>query len=168
MQYQVYNVTSLLQHGNNAVGVVLGSGWYRGYLAWSENKDIYGKKLGLLFQLDIIYADGSTETVISDDSWKSSTGSIVAAEIYHGETIDARNEKAGWSTAAYDDSGWSGVTIGNYNNDILVAGYSQPVKKHETFKALRVLTTPKGEKVIDFGQNLVGWVVIKANGNAGR
>jgi len=168
LQYQVYNVTGLLQPGNNAVGVVLGSGWYRGYLAWSENKDIYGKKLGLLFQLDITYADGSTESVISDDSWKSSTGSIVAAELYHGETIDARNEKTGWSTAAYDDSGWSGVTIGNYNNDILVAGYSQPVKKHETFKALRVLTTPKGEKVIDFGQNLVGWVVVKANGNAGN
>jgi len=168
LQYQVYNVTGLLQPGNNAVGVVLGSGWYRGYLAWSDNKDIYGKKLGLLFQLDITYADGSTESVISDDSWKSSTGSIVAAELYHGETIDARNEKTGWSTAAYDDSGWSGVTIGNYNNDILVAGYSQPVKKHETFKALRVLTTPKGEKVIDFGQNLVGWVVVKANGNAGN
>ena len=167
LQYQVYNVIDLLQPGKNAVGVVLGSGWYRGNLAWGGNKDLYGKKLGLLFQLEITYSDGSSETVVSDGTWKSSTGSIVSSEIYHGETIDARNERNGWSTPSYDDKGWSGVVTANYNNDILIAEYNQPVRKHETFRAVRLLTTPKGEKVIDFGQNLVGWVVVKANGNAG-
>lgn len=167
LQYQVYNVTDLLKQGSNAVGVVVGSGWYRSHLAWSDNKDLYGKTLGILFQLDITYADGSTELVVSDDSWKSSTGSIVFAEIYDGETIDAQKEKNGWSTAGYDDSGWSDVKVVDFKNDNLLAEYSQPVKKHETFKALRVLTTPKGEKVIDFGQNLVGWVIVKAKGNAG-
>jgi alpha-L-rhamnosidase len=167
LQYQVYNVTDLLQQGNNAAGVVLGSGWYRSHLAWSDNKDLYGKTLGILFQLDITYADGSTESVVSDDSWKSSTGGIIFAEIYDGETIDAQKEKNGWSTAGYDDSGWSGVKLADFKNDNLLAEYSQPVRKHETFKALRVMTTPKGEKVIDFGQNLVGWVVVKAKGNAG-
>ena len=167
LQYQVYNVTDLLQQGENVVGVVLGSGWYRGNLAWGGNKDIYGNKLGLLFQLDISYSDGSSESVISNESWKSSTGSIISSEIYHGETIDARNEKSGWSTKSYSDQGWSGVTVGNYNNNILIAEYNQPVRKHETFKAVRLLTTPKGEKVIDFGQNVVGWVMVKANGNAG-
>ncbi|MGC4038300.1 MAG: glycoside hydrolase family 78 protein [Chitinophagaceae bacterium] len=167
LQYQVYDVTTLLQQGNNAVGVVLGSGWYRGHLAWENNKDLYGKKLGLLFQLDIAYTDGSTESVISDNSWKSSEGSITYAEIYDGETIDARKEKTGWSTASFDDKDWSAVTTVDFKNDNLLAEYNQPVKKHEVFKALRVLTTPKGEKVIDFGQNLVGWVIVKVNGNAG-
>ncbi len=167
LQYQVYDVTNLVATGNNAIGVVAGNGWYRGFLAWGGNKDIYGKKTGVLFQLDINYSDGTTATIISDESWKSSTGSIRYSEIYHGETIDAREEKAGWSTAGYNDGSWSGVKTQNYSNDILVATYNEPVKKHETFKALKIFTTPKGEKVIDFGQNLVGWVIVKANGNAG-
>ena len=167
LQYQVYDVTNLLANGNNAIGVVVGTGWYRGYLAWAGNKDIYGKKAGVLFQLDITYADGTTTTIVSDESWKSSTGSIRYSEIYHGETIDAREEKAGWSTANYNDAAWSGVKVENYPSDILLATYNEPVKKHETFKPVKIFTTPKGEKVIDFGQNLVGWVIVKANGNAG-
>ncbi len=167
LQYQVYDVTNLLANGNNAIGVMVGTGWYRGFLAWAGNKDIYGKKAGVLFQLDINYTDGTTATIVSDESWKSSTGSIRYAEIYHGETIDAREEKTGWSTANYNDAAWSGVRVENYPNDILLATYNEPVKKHESFKPVKVFTTPKGEKVIDFGQNLVGWVIVKATGNAG-
>jgi alpha-L-rhamnosidase len=167
LQYQVYDVTNLVTNGNNAIGVITGNGWYRGFLAWGGNKDIYGKKTGILFQLDINYSDGTTATIVSDESWKSLTGSIRFSEIYHGETIDAREEKAGWSTASYNDGNWSGVKTQTYQNDILLATYNEPVKKHETFKALKIFTTPKGEKVIDFGQNLVGWVIVKANGNAG-
>ena len=168
LQYQVYDVKDLLTSGNNAIGVVTGNGWYRGFIAWAGNKDSYGKKTGLLFQLDISYSDGSTSSIISDGSWKSSTGSIRYSEIYHGETIDAREEKAGWATANYNDANWSGVKVQNYPNDNLLATYNEPVKKHETFKPLKIFTTPKGEKVIDFGQNLVGWVIVKAKGNAGE
>src|SRR6187399_1801283 len=167
LQYQVYDVTNLLTPGSNAIGVITGNGWYRGFLAWGGNKDIYGKKTGVLFQLDINYSDGTTATIVSDESWRSSTGSIRFAEIYHGETIDAREEKAGWSTANYNDANWSGVKVQAYPNDNLLATYNEPVKKHETFKPLKIFTTPKGEKVIDFGQNLVGWVIVKANGKTG-
>src|SRR5688572_11765853 len=167
LQYQVYDVTSLLSSGNNAIGIIAGNGWYRGFLAWGGNKDIYGKKTGILFQLDITYSDGTSASVISDGSWKSSTGSIRYSEIYHGETIDAREEKTGWSTAAYNDANWPGVKAQNYPNDILLATYNEPVKKQETFNPLKIFTTPKGEKVIDFGQNLVGWVIVKAKGSAG-
>jgi alpha-L-rhamnosidase len=167
LQYQVYDVTNLLSQGNNAIGVAVGNGWYRGYLAWQNNKNVYGKTLGLLFQLQINYSDGSTETIVSDDSWKSSTGGITYSEIYHGETFDARAVKSGWSLAGYDDAGWSGVKVTDYNNDNLLATYNEPVKKQETFKPVKIITTPAGEKVIDFGQNLVGWVMVKAKGNAG-
>ena len=167
LQYQAYDVTDLLKQGSNAVGVVLGNGWYRGNLAWDGKKDIWGKDLALLFQLNISYEDGSKATVISDGSWKSSTGSIVSAEIYHGETIDARKEKTGWNLAGYNDANWSGVNVKDHNNSNLVATENEPIKKQEIFTAKKILTTPKGEKVIDFGQNLVGWVVVKVKGNAG-
>jgi alpha-L-rhamnosidase len=167
LQYQVYDVTSLISTGNNAIGIMAGNGWYRGYLAWENNKNIYGKYLGVLFQLNITYTDGTTETVLSDESWKSSTGAISYAEIYHGETIDARLEKAGWSTAGYNDADWSPVKVADYANNNLLATYNEPIKKQEVFKPVKIITTPKGEKVIDFGQNLVGWVTVKAKGNAG-
>lgn len=167
LQYQVYDVTSLLNNGKNAIGVAVGNGWYRGFLAWENNKDVYGKKLGLLLQLQITYKDGTTETISSDNSWKSSAGAILYSEIYHGETYDARAEKNGWSTPGYNDAAWSGVKEQNYSFDNLIATYNEPVKKHETFKPVKIFKTPKGEQVIDFGQNLVGWVVVKGKGNSG-
>ncbi|HEY8660959.1 MAG TPA: family 78 glycoside hydrolase catalytic domain [Hanamia sp.] len=167
LQYQVYDVTNLLKNGSNAIGVTLGSGWYRGHLAWGGNKNIYGKDISLLLQLAITYSDGTTETVVSDESWKSTTGSIISSEIYDGETIDARAEKTGWALPGYDDTHWSGVKIGNFSNNNLIASYNEPARKHETFKPVKIFTTPKGEKVIDFGQNLVGWVMLKVRGNAG-
>jgi alpha-L-rhamnosidase len=167
LQYQTYDVASLLQNGANAVGVTLGNGWYRGYLAWGGNKDVYGKELALLFQLEIIYSDGSKETIISDESWKSSTGSIINSEIYDGEIVDARKEKPGWCNANYKDDSWSKVVVKDFDKSILVATQNELIKKHETFKPIKIFTAPKGEQVIDFGQNLVGMVVVKIKANAG-
>ena len=167
LQYQVYDVTKLLISGNNAIGVTLGSGWYRGIIGLTNRNNVYGKDNALLFQLDIAYSDGSIESFVSDDNWKSSTGAIQYAEIYNGETIDARKEKTGWSLPGYNDSNWSGVKVANYSKDVLIATCNEPVRKHETFKPLHIFKTPKGEYVIDFGQNLAGWVVLKVKGHAG-
>ena len=155
LQYQQYDVTALLQHGDNAIGVMLGNGWYRGPLTWDNHRDIYGKFLGLLFQLQVTYTDGSTETIASDGSWTSATGSVISSEIYTGETIDDRLERKGWNTAGYKDTGWSAVTVAQYGYDNLVSTFNEPIRKHETFKPIKIWTTPKGEQVIDFGQNLV-------------
>ncbi|MFN7119278.1 MAG: family 78 glycoside hydrolase catalytic domain [Saprospiraceae bacterium] len=167
LQYQTYDVTDLLKTGANAVGVMLGSGWYRGILGWETNKGIYGKDIALLFQLDITYADGSKAQIVSDGSWKSSTGAVRYAEIYHGETMDARLDKTGWLLPDYKDQDWSGVKVADYAKNTLLATYNEPIKKHEIFKVSKILTTPNGEKVLDFGQNLVGWVTVKVRGNAG-
>ncbi len=167
LQYQVYDVTDLVRSGKNAVGITLGSGWYRGYLAFENQHNIYGKDISLLFQLVLSYSDGSTAVIGSDDSWKSSTGNIRSSEIYNGETIDAREEKAGWALPGYDDKEWSGVKPVSFPLDNLIATFNEPVRKHEIFQPVHLLTTPKGEKVIDFGQNLVGWVLVKARGKAG-
>ncbi len=167
LQYQVYDVKDLLQQGSNALGMVAGNGWYKGYLAWGDNKDIYGKKLGVFAQLEITYTDGSKETIVTDEKWKCSQGSITFAEIYHGESIDARKELAGWTTASYNDAGWSPVKTGEQKLDNLIATFNEPVRKHETFKPVKIFKTPRGEQVMDFGQNLVGWVIVNAQGQAG-
>jgi len=167
LQYQTYDVTNLLKNGSNAIGVTLGSGWYRGIIGFTNSVNVYGKDIALLFQLNIKYSDGCTESVVSDGSWKSSTGSIVYAEIYNGETIDARKEKTGWELPGYNDAAWTSVKVADFPKENLIATQNEPVKKHETFAPVKIFTTPNGEKVIDFGQNLVGWVMMKVKGHAG-
>jgi alpha-L-rhamnosidase len=167
LQYQVYDVTDLVRQGKNAIGVMLASGWYRGYIGPDPQKDFYGKDISLLFQLVIRYKDGRSDTVVSGPGWKSSTGAIRSAEIYNGETIDHRDEKEGWGLPGYDDAGWSGVRREDFPKNNLVATINEPVKRHETFPALKLITTPRGEQVIDFGQNLVGWVMVKIKGQQG-
>ncbi|MVM29629.1 Bacterial alpha-L-rhamnosidase [Spirosoma sp. HMF4905] len=167
LQYQTYDVTNLINQGQNAIGVSLASGWYRGRLVWENQRNMYGKNLALVGQLAITYTDGSSETVITDESWKSSTGPVRFAEIYDGEIYDSRLEKAGWTTAGYADSDWSGVMTKPFGYTNLVANYNELVGQHETRKPVKVITTPKGETVLDFGQNLVGWVKFKVTGKAG-
>ncbi|WP_295654005.1 alpha-L-rhamnosidase [uncultured Mucilaginibacter sp.] len=168
LQYQVYDVTSLLKNGNNTIGATLGNGWYRGVLAWNNSRDHYGKDISLLLQVNITYKDGSTAVIATDDTWKAATGPILYSEIYNGETYDARLEKTGWTLPIYNDSNWGGVTVQNFPLTNLIATINEPVKKHETFKAVRIFKTPKGEQVIDFGQNVVGWVQAKLNGKPGE
>jgi alpha-L-rhamnosidase len=167
LQYQVYDVTSMLIYGKNAIGITLGNGWYRGIIGFSNSINVYGKDIALLFQLDITYTDGTTQSILSDGSWKSSTGPIRYSEIYNGEIYDARMEIPGWSQPGYADESWSGVKLANHPMYVLLSTYNEPVKKHEVFNPVKIFTTPAGEKVIDFGQNLVGWVIMKARGKAG-
>lgn len=167
LQYQCYDVTDHLKNGGNAIAVTLGDGWYRGNFSFDHRRNIYGNDIALLFQLDITYTDGTTVTVTSDASWKSSTGAIRSNGIYQGEIVDARLEKNGWALAGYNDNSWAAVKTSNYSKNILAASYNEPIKKHEKFTALKIITTPANEKVIDFGQNLVGWVQIKVKGKAG-
>jgi alpha-L-rhamnosidase len=166
LQYQVYDVTALLKNRNNAIGVTLGDGWYRGTIGFNGHKNIYGDKLALLLQLEVTSSDGTRETIISDESWKSSTGPILMSEIYLGESYDARLEKPDWDNVDFDDTDWSGVKVIEAPKDILIASSSPPIRKHETFHPLKIFKTPKGETVVDFGQNLVGWVQLKVRGKA--
>src|SRR6185312_2837412 len=92
LQYQAYDVTGLITPGKNAIGALLGNGWYSGYIGYDWQHDVYGSKLGLLLQLVIRYKNGQTETIVSGPGWKSSTGEVLHSEIYNGETIDHRKE----------------------------------------------------------------------------
>ncbi|MFW6006511.1 MAG: family 78 glycoside hydrolase catalytic domain [Halanaerobiales bacterium] len=167
LQYQTYEIEDLLQPGKNVVGAMLGNGWYRGELAWEDQKNIYGDKRALLCQLHIKYKNGEEKVVCSDNSWKASTGPILMSEIYHGEIYDARLEEEGWSLPDFDDSTWESVKTINQNKEILVAQENEPVRKIETIKPVELITTPAGETVIDMGQNLVGRVRFAVEGKAG-
>jgi len=168
LQYQVFDITPLLQQGKNSVGAMLADGWYRGSLAWENNWGIWGKKLGLLCQLQITFTDGSEQTIITDNSWKGTQdGPVTADGIYDGERYDARKELKGWSNAGFDDSNWKPVAVNDAGKENLVAVQSVPVRKIQELKPVRIFKTPKGLLVADFGQNMVGWIRLKVNGSAG-
>lgn len=167
LQYQTYDVTDMLKTGTNAVGAVLGDGWYKGNLTWGDRRNLYGDKSALLFEMHIVYEDGREEVVISDSGWKWSTGPILMSEIYHGETYDARLKKNGWSTACYDDKEWSAVKMLEYTKENLVAQESVPIRKIQEIQPVEILRTPAGETVIDMGQNMVGWIRLAVEGPEG-
>jgi len=167
LQYQVYDVTSQLVKGNNAIGAVLGDGWYRGTLAWGDNWAIYGKKLGLFVQLKLEYTDGSEELVVSDESWKcNNDGALRMSDIYDGEIYDANKKLTGWDQPGYNDTKWEKVTIGNHPFN-LIASEGAPVRKIQEIKPVKVFRTPKGSLVADMGQNMVGWIRLKVTGPKG-
>ena len=165
IQYQTYDVTSMLKV-KNTIGAILGDGWYRGNIAWGGN-NYYGRKQALLCQLQINYADGTSETILSDNSWRAATGPILNSDIYNGETYDARNEMPGWSKPDFDDSKWEKVSILDHSKKILIAPQGEVVKAIQEIKPVKILTTSKGETVFDMGQNMVGWVKLKVNGKKG-
>lgn len=167
LQYQVYDVTKQLLSGKNVLAVSIANGWFRSPLGWVNNRDIYGNELGLLAQLHVTYADGSQQVIGTDESWKSNTGEIRFSEIYNGEVVDMRQQKDGWERPDFDDTNWPGVQIKDFDKQRLIATVNEPVKTKEVFQPKRIFTSPKGETIIDFGQNLVGWVRIKINGKAG-
>ncbi|HEX2975897.1 MAG TPA: family 78 glycoside hydrolase catalytic domain, partial [Bacteroidales bacterium] len=167
IQYQVYDVTGQVNSGRNAIGAVLGDGWYRGTLAWGNNWAVYGKRLGLLAQLRIRYTDGSEELIITDDSWKcNNDGAIRMSDIYNGETYDATKKLTGWNLPGYDESKWNKVRIGNYKNNI-VASEGAEIRKIQEIKPVRVFRSPKGSLLVDMGQNMVGFVRLKVSGPKG-
>ncbi len=167
LQYQVYDVTKQLQKGQNAIGAILGDGWYRGSLAWGDNWGIYGKNLGLFAQMRIDYSDGTSSLIVTDDSWKATNaGPIVKNGIYYGEEYDATKNLEGWSRAGYNDNAWKKVSIGNYDFK-LVASEGAEIRKIEEIKPIKIFKSPSGKLLVDMGQNMVGWIRLKVNGAKG-
>jgi alpha-L-rhamnosidase len=165
LQYQTYDVTPLLKAGNNITAVTIGDGWYRGNLEFNKKRNLYGKEVALLYQLEVKFTDGTSAVIGSDATWKSSLGGpIKKSDIYNGETFDGRLVQPITNLSGGD---WKIVKTVNYGKENLVAPLGPPVTKHEEFVPLNIIKTPKGETVIDFGQNLVGWVKLTIGGAKG-
>jgi alpha-L-rhamnosidase len=147
---------------------MLGNGWYAGYLGWSDQRHVYGDQLALSLELCMEYEDGSKQVIVTDDSWRTTGSPILMSEIYHGETYDARLELPGWSAAGYNDDAWQAVKLIAQSNDVLIMQENDPVRKVEELKPIALITTPRGETVLDMGQNMVGWLRFTVQGEAGR
>jgi alpha-L-rhamnosidase len=167
LQYQTYDITGLIKQGGNSFGVILGDGWFKGNISRMPDSVKKNTKLALLFQLYLEFIDGESIYVISDESWKSSVGPIKMSDIYNGETYDARDILEGWNTNGYDDSNWLGVTVRDYGYSNLVAPAGVPVTRMKEIKPVRIFHTSKNELVMDMGQNMVGWIRLKASLNRG-
>lgn len=168
IQYQAFDVTRHLLQGENAVGVMLGNGWYKGRFTYRANaREIYGDRFALICELVVTYRDGTTEVVCSDQSWKVKPSHILASSIYDGEVQDANSYLPGWSRPELDDSGWDQVRLIDLGYGRLQERRSLPVRIKERIKPVEVIHTPNGETVLDFGQNMVGWVSFNTNAPKG-
>jgi len=166
--YQVYDVTAAVKAGQNAIGAYLAPGWYSTPLQWLQQPFNYGATPpALKAQLRVEYADGSMDWITTDQSWKADASPILSAEIYNGETYDARLEQPGWSTAGFSDSQWKPVEIVEPREPAVIVQDFQPIRVDRDLPA-KALTSPKpGVYIFDFGQNLAGVARIRVQGPSG-
>ena len=166
IQYQTYDVTAMVQ-SKNAITALVGDGWYRGNIGGKVQRNYYGDRLALIAQLEISYTDGTSQQVYTDTSWQAGNSAILASDIYNGESFDAGWEKAGWDRYGFKSSDFKAAEILNHPKNILLAQHSNPVRAIAELKPLKLILTPAGETVFDMGQNMVGWVRLKVQGQKG-
>ena len=172
-QYQAYDVTALLRPGANAIGAVLGDGWYAGGIGLARSvikkpRNIYGDHPRFIAQLEVELADGKTERVVTDESWRTSReGPIVQSDILDGEVYDARREMPGWDSAGFDDKAWKTADVASNVRTTLVAQPNEPIRVTQEIKPISVSEPKPGVYVFDLGQNMVGWCRLRVQGAAG-
>jgi alpha-L-rhamnosidase len=167
--YQSYDVTALLQPGENVLAAVLGDGWYSGFVGFDAKRAgaHYGPAPELLAQLVITMADGSTRVVATDGQWQASSGAIRRADLLMGEQHDLAREPHGWDQAGFDAAGWAAVRCRERDATALVADPGPPIRVTQEIAAQEITRRPDGALIVDFGQNLTGWLRIAADGPAG-
>ncbi|CAM5613438.1 alpha-L-rhamnosidase OS=Streptomyces griseorubiginosus OX=67304 GN=AQJ54_22915 PE=4 SV=1 [Streptomyces griseorubiginosus] len=169
LRYQTHDVTGHLRAGANAIGAWLADGWYRGRLGFGGgHADLYGDRVALLAQLEIVHRDGSVTVIGTDPSWRAAQGPILSAGLLDGETYDARQELPGWSRPGFDDGDWSPVDVVPRDPATLVAPTGPPVRCTEEIHPVLVTALDDDRLLVDFGQNLVGRVRITVSGPAGH
>lgn len=169
VQYQTYDVTEQLNEQDNAIGFVVGNGWFRGGLNPFRGikHNIYGESVAAFAQLHVTFDDGTEAVICTDETWTSTTGPILYSDLYNGESYDATKELGDWSSPHYNECRWSPVTVLNTTRNF-VAQIGNPVRVLEVIKPKEIITTPKGETVLDMGQNMVGWIRFKIRGMKGE
>ncbi|WP_317890714.1 family 78 glycoside hydrolase catalytic domain [Paenibacillus arenilitoris] len=167
VQYQACDVTHLLHQGSNAIGMILGTGWYAGYLGMM-GRQVYGESPRLLFQLHLAYEDGSEEWLISDASWKMSKGPILYSDIIKGEKYDARLAQSGWDEPGFQDGEWEQPHCFEPYEGELTLQLDPPIRVMEQIRPLSVRKTERGSYIYDLGQNIAGWTRLQMSGRSGQ
>ncbi len=159
IQVQTYNVTEMLDEDSARMEIIVADGWYKGPFGFTLRPNIYGDKTAALAELHITYEDGTKEIVKTDADWKVTTGAIRESQIYFGEIID--------STFAASEKDSKAVQILEQDKSILIGQEGEPVQITCRTEAKELIVTPKGELVLDFGQNMSGFVEVHVPGTAG-
>ncbi|NRD23055.1 family 78 glycoside hydrolase catalytic domain [Winogradskyella litoriviva] len=170
--YVNYDITEELKLGKNAFGIILGNGFYGQNISWKRdpesNKDLaYGPPtVKLLVKLK--YEDGTEADFYTDEAWKEATGPIVFNNIYGGDTYDARYELGDWTTVNYDDKNWENAKEASPKLKKISAQQIPPIKKLKEFEPQHVFKGADGEWIVDFGQNIAGWVKLNVKEKEGQ
>jgi alpha-L-rhamnosidase len=159
--YTTHDITEHLDQGPNVIGIWLGRGFY--------SQDMYGwQAVGqptALLQLELTYDDGRRETVVTDDEWLTAPSPVVENDPFDGETYDSRRERPGWTSGPVDETGWESVVQRQPpGEDVLISPRrSPPTVVTETFEPVSITRRGDGQ-IVDFGQNLAGWVELTIEG----
>ena len=165
LEYQTFDITDLLRQGENTLGLALGPGWYKGDIIFERYHDLYGDTMQAICEVHVMMKDGSEQVVVSDNTWKSYSSPVTFSNIYDGEHYDARKEIPGWSQPGCPAPA-KGVRPGTEKLEKLTARRNPKILKKRSFTP-KVLHTKKDEIVLDFGQNITGWVEFHVSEPAG-
>ncbi|WP_417512302.1 family 78 glycoside hydrolase catalytic domain [Microbacterium sp.] len=161
-----HDVTALVT-SQNALVLRVGHGWYSGHLGFTGQREVYGHERAAYADLRIEFEDGHAQHIVTDESWRSSTGEVLADDLYNGETIDARLRDDQCTRPGFDDTSWGGVRAVPFDTELLESRVSEPVRRVGELSAQRTWTSPAGKTLVDFGQNLVGFVRLRIRGERG-
>jgi alpha-L-rhamnosidase len=164
--YVTHDVTELLLQGGNAIGLMLGNGFYGQNIALGGSSLVYGEPRATL-RLAIEYTDGAQGTMVTDESWKAAQGPVAFDNVYLGETFDARCEFPGWSSPGFDDSAWKPARKMGAPTAVLLEQQLEPMCKIRSLKPVAVLPAGNGEWILDMGQNMTGWLNIRVREASG-
>ncbi len=165
--YDTYDVTEMLNHGDNVVGIILGNGWFNGQkLYWGWQYQWYGSPRAIM-QMEIEFTDGSTTMVVTDDSWKFSWSPITFNCIYDGEDYDARLEQPGWNKPNFTATNWTPANIVPSPGGRLAANMAPSNRVIQEFAPVKMWEQAPGVVIYDMGVNFTGWVRLKVNGPCG-
>jgi len=166
--YDALDVARLLKTGRNALGIHLGNGWFNPYPRWWQEYRMqwFGAKRALL-QLRVVYEDGSEETFVTDERWKTAPGPVLASCIYDGETYDAREEIADWDEPTFDNSAWAPANVVEAPGGRLIAEPMPPISAHEHRNPVAEKRPAPGVRIFDMGQNFAGWARVHVKGERG-
>ncbi len=165
--YNTYDITELIKKGDNAIGAIVGNGFY------NINKVRYRKLViaygypRLIFNITLKFSDGSIRNIVSDDHVKVSPSAITFSSIFGGEDYDATKEQLGWSTSGFKDSAWQNPVLIIDSYEKLVPEKDYPLKVMQQFDVQEVFTSRTGRIIYDFGQNASGIISLKVKGNKG-
>ncbi len=162
--YVAYDVTAQVQPGRNALGLILADGWFSGTLMRGTQ---YGTEPLVSAFLELTDAAGATTVVSTDKDWRRAAGPIVAQGIYYGETFDARRDDPNWCQPSGSTWAWQPVQVQGGSSAIMTAHFAPPVRRTEELKPVSRREVKPGVFLYDLGQNMVGWVRLKARASAG-